>query len=88
MSLRLAQNGHAKHIILRNPCLKKRSETFSLETPNCAHAVDSSVCVSRAAILFTEIVVLLFLGTIQDKMRKQDSDWEKYLISCYTQSMK
>ncbi|XP_035506335.2 uncharacterized protein LOC118319802 isoform X2 [Scophthalmus maximus] len=48
LSLRLAQNGHAKHSQLKNVGLVKRS-------------------------------------TVQLKMRKQDSDREKYLISCYIQ---
>ncbi|XP_069553219.1 tudor domain-containing protein 6-like [Brachyistius frenatus] len=51
LSLRLAQNGHAKHNKLKNAGLLKRS-------------------------------------AVQLKMHKQDSDWEKYLISCYTQSKK
>ncbi|XP_044220496.1 uncharacterized protein LOC122990971 [Thunnus albacares] len=49
LSLRLAQNGHARHNKLKNVGLMKRS-------------------------------------AVHVKMRKQDSDWEKYLISCYTQS--
>ncbi|GAA6226404.1 uncharacterized protein LOC108882870 isoform X1 [Lates japonicus] len=51
LSLRLAQNGHAKHNKLKTVGLMKR-------------------------------------GTVQLKKRKQDSEWEKYLISCYTQSKK
>ncbi|XP_039974992.1 uncharacterized protein LOC120784916 isoform X2 [Xiphias gladius] len=51
LSVRLAQNGHAKHNKLKNVGLMKRS-------------------------------------TVQLKMRRQDSDWEKYLISCYTQRKK
>ncbi|KAL7395424.1 hypothetical protein ABVT39_016467 [Epinephelus coioides] len=50
LSLRLAQNGHAKHNKLKNVGLMKNS-------------------------------------TVQLKMR-QDSEWEKYLISCYTQNRK
>ncbi|KAM7389576.1 hypothetical protein PAMP_023542 [Pampus punctatissimus] len=51
LSLRLAQNGHAKHNKLKNVGLMKRS-------------------------------------AVQVKMRKQDSEWEKYLISCYPPSKK
>ncbi|XP_037637080.1 uncharacterized protein LOC119494922 [Sebastes umbrosus] len=51
LSLRLAQNGHAKHSKLKNVGLMKTS-------------------------------------TVQLKMRKQHSEWEKYLISCYTRSRK
>ncbi|XP_038554866.1 uncharacterized protein LOC119888379 [Micropterus salmoides] len=51
LSLRLAQNGHAKHNKLKNFGVIKR-------------------------------------GAVQLKMRKHDSEWEKYLISCYTQSQK
>ncbi|CAK6956442.1 uncharacterized protein LOC121902065 isoform X1 [Scomber scombrus] len=49
LSLRLTQNGHAKHNKLKNAGVMKRS-------------------------------------AVQAKMRKQDSDWEKYLISCYTKT--
>ncbi|XP_034545174.1 uncharacterized protein LOC117816899 isoform X2 [Notolabrus celidotus] len=49
LSLRLAQNGHAKHNKLKNFGPVKRSAG-------------------------------------QVKMKKQDSEWEKYLISCYTQN--
>ncbi|XP_035524699.1 uncharacterized protein LOC118333247 [Morone saxatilis] len=49
LSLRLAQNGHAKHNKLKNVAVKNKS-------------------------------------TVQLKMRQQESEWEKYLISCYTQS--
>lgn len=45
LSLRLTQNGHAKHAKLKNS-----------------------------------------VGTVQLKMKKKDLEWEKYLISCYTQS--
>lgn len=45
LSLRLTQNGHAKHANLKNS-----------------------------------------VGTVQLKMKKKDLEWEKYLISCYTQS--
>ncbi|XP_039670165.1 uncharacterized protein LOC120567296 isoform X2 [Perca fluviatilis] len=48
LSLRLAQNGHAKHNQLKNVSLMK-------------------------------------INTVQLKKKKQDSEWEKYLISCYTQ---
>ncbi|XP_032383926.1 uncharacterized protein LOC116696834 isoform X2 [Etheostoma spectabile] len=48
LSLRLAQNGHAKHSKLKNVSLVK-------------------------------------INTVQLKKKKQDSAWEKYLISCYTQ---
>ncbi|XP_031175218.1 uncharacterized protein LOC116064273 isoform X2 [Sander lucioperca] len=48
LSLRLAQNGHAKHNKLKNVSLMK-------------------------------------INTVQLKKKKQDSEWEKYLISCYTQ---
>nr|XP_019940713.1 PREDICTED: uncharacterized protein LOC109628178 [Paralichthys olivaceus] len=48
LSLRLAQNGHAKHSKLKNVGLMK--------------------------------------STFKQKLGKQDSDWEKYLISCYTQT--
>ncbi|KAL6117836.1 uncharacterized protein ACO6RY_15546 [Pungitius sinensis] len=51
LSLRLAQNGHAKHNKLRDLGLMKRS-------------------MSRL------------------NRRKQESEWEKYLVSCYTQSKK
>ncbi|KAG7518622.1 hypothetical protein JOB18_039041 [Solea senegalensis] len=50
LSLRLAQNGHAKHSELKKGSLTK------------------STC------------------TVQHKMKKQDSDWGKYLISCYAQN--
>lgn len=45
LSLRLTQNGHAKHAKLKSG-----------------------------------------VGTVQLKMKKKDFEWEKYLISCYTQS--
>lgn len=45
LSLRLTQNGHAKHAKLKNG-----------------------------------------VGTMQLKMKKKELEWEKYLISCYTQS--
>ncbi|XP_028444528.1 uncharacterized protein gjb1b isoform X2 [Perca flavescens] len=48
LSVRLAQNGHAKHNQLKNVSLMK-------------------------------------INTVQLKKKKQDSEWEKYLISCYTQ---
>ncbi|CAJ1058101.1 uncharacterized protein LOC117816899 isoform X1 [Xyrichtys novacula] len=49
LSIRLAENGHAKHRKLPNFGLMKRSAA-------------------------------------QVKMKKQDSEWEKYLIACYTQN--
>ncbi|XP_077433421.1 uncharacterized protein LOC144058776 [Vanacampus margaritifer] len=48
LSLRLAQNGHAKHSKLKNISFRKNNR-------------------------------------VQVQLRAQDSDWEKYLISCYTQ---
>ncbi|XP_073342567.1 uncharacterized protein [Pagrus major] len=51
LSVRLTQNGHAKHSKLRNSGVKK-------------------------------------ISAVQLKMRQQDSEWEKYLISCYIQSKK
>ncbi|KAM9834680.1 uncharacterized protein ACBT44_013333 [Syngnathus typhle] len=48
LSLRLAQNGHAKHSKLKN-------------------------------------ISSLRNNRVQVQQRKQDSEWEKYLISCYTQ---
>ncbi|XP_054453234.1 uncharacterized protein LOC129089865 [Anoplopoma fimbria] len=50
LSLRLAQNGHAKHNKLKNSSLKGRS-------------------------------------IIQLKTRKQEAEWEKYLISCFTHNL-
>ncbi|XP_008418126.1 uncharacterized protein LOC103471099 [Poecilia reticulata] len=51
LSLRLAQNGHARHSKVKNNCLLKKS-------------------------------------AIQRKMKEQESEWEKYLISCYSQNKK
>ncbi|XP_068441016.1 connexin 31.7 isoform X2 [Clinocottus analis] len=50
LSLRLAQNGHAKHSKLKNVGLIKKSRN-------------------------------------QLNLKKQESEWEKYLISCYTQNL-
>ncbi|XP_032410039.1 uncharacterized protein LOC116713873 isoform X1 [Xiphophorus hellerii] len=51
LSLRLAQNGHARHSKVKNNCLLKKS-------------------------------------AIQLKMKEQEIEWEKYLISCYSQNKK
>ncbi|XP_027863815.1 uncharacterized protein LOC114138638 isoform X1 [Xiphophorus couchianus] len=51
LSLRLAQNGHARHSKVKNSCLLKKS-------------------------------------AIQLKMKEQEIEWEKYLISCYSQNKK
>ena len=51
---------------------------------------DSITCVTIGAhpIVIQFFFFFPLLDTVKEKMRKQDSDWEKYLISCYTQSKK
>ncbi|MED6273861.1 hypothetical protein CHARACLAT_010664 [Characodon lateralis] len=53
LSLRLAQNGHAKHDKLKNNSLLKKS-----------------------------------IGAVQLQMRERESEWEKYLIACYSHNRK
>lgn len=108
MSVRLAQNGHARHSKLRDVALVKKSKSkFSVwkklklfiysrwqcGVHVCANVSEGygpqslSLRISHTSTTFY-FAAFCFVGAAEEKRRKQDAEWEKYLISCYTQSKK